>query len=381
MGRRFWAGALAFCLCLAGCAGAEQEPGEVSSHLLGGGSSGPEESRESEPEEGRPLSFTLQALPSEKVEAALTGDGFDYTHASPRARVLEWAGEDRLLLLTAREELLIPVEFRVFSWVPSTGETVLLAGLSDPAGNLSVQGSFVREGTPYLVFNQKYNPYLLSLTPEGVDPIPLSWLNGQPSRTGLGVWTNHPDVTLYDLLEPEGTVSQFQCQEGEQFESLSPDGDYLVFRVENKPTFAVYSRKGQRVREFSPLWLAWKWCETPGYLVYDKAGNGTTETVLADLAGGKETTLPGGEGTPFLREPAFSLLRVLEEGGAETVELLDHRTGERTALDIHPREGTQGGEPLAAYDPDTATAVILYPMSSPDGGEKWVDAYLLKLEF
>ena len=75
MGRRFWAGALAFCLCLAGCAGAEQEPGEVSSHLLGGGSSGPEESRESEPEEGRPLSFTLQPLPSEKVEAALTGDG------------------------------------------------------------------------------------------------------------------------------------------------------------------------------------------------------------------------------------------------------------------------------------------------------------------
>ena len=91
MGRRFWAGALAFCLCLAGCAGAEQEPGEVSSHLLGGGSSGPEESRESEPEEGRPLSFTLQPLPSEKVEAALTGDGFDYTHASPRARALEWA--------------------------------------------------------------------------------------------------------------------------------------------------------------------------------------------------------------------------------------------------------------------------------------------------
>lgn len=381
MGRRFWAGALAFCLCLAGCAGAEQEPGEVSSHLLGGEESSSQESRESEPEEGRPLSFTLQALPSEKVESALFGDGFHYIYANAGTPVLEWAGEDRLLLLTTREELLMPVEFRVFSWVPSTGETALLADLSDPAGNLSVQGSFVREGTPYLVFSQKVNPRLLPLTLEGGDPLPLSWLGGGPSRTGLGVRDDMTKMELYDLLEPEGTVSKFRCQEGERFESLSPDGDYLAFRVENKPTFAIYHREGRRLTEISPLYLNWQWCETPGYLVYDKAGDGTTATVLVDLAGGKETTLPGGEGAPLLREPAFSLLRVLGEGGAETIELLDHRTGERTALDIHPREGTQSGEPLAAYDPDTATAAILYPISSPDGGEQRVNAYLLKLEF
>lgn len=377
---RLWAGALAFCLCLAGCAGAEKEAGEASSHLIGGSESVPA----AEPEEEQPLSFDLRALPSEKVESALFGDSFSHTCVNAGARALEWAGEDRLLLLTAREELLMPVEFRVFSWAPSTGETALLADLSDPAGNLSVQGSFVREGTPYLVFNQKAAPRLLSLTQEGGDPIPLSWLNGQPSRTGLGVRDNMPEMEIYDLLEPEGPVAKFQCQAGEWFESLSPDGDYLVFRVENKPAFAVYALDGRRLAEISPLYLNWRWCETPGYLNYSPVDN-PRHTVLLDLERGTETVLPidpEWNCETLLVEPEFSLLRMLDgETGAESIQLLDNRTGTLNPLEIVPGEGRTFAGQLVAYDPERTAAAILSFTTAPDGSDRRAEGYLLRLTF
>lgn len=387
---RLWAGALALCLCLAGCAGAEKEPGEVSSRPLESSESGSEERPESVPaQEGQPLSFDLRALPSEGLEDALFGDGFEDMLTAPGGTpLLAWADAGHLIFCAGRFPVPLsgPGDLRVFCYDLTAGETALLWETSDPKCDLAVDGAFIREGIPYLLLRKGRGAIALRMDlKEGTAEALDAW-EGPLSRVGTSFQTNldSDDVIVCDFLEPETVLARVPCPPGESVESLSPDGGYLAFRVEDKPAFALYALDGRRLAEISPLYRDWLWCETPSYLAYSPADD-PRHTVLLDLERGTETVLPidpERDCTPLLVEPEFSLLRTLDgETGAESIQLLDNRTGTLNPLEIVPGEGRTFAGQLVAYDPERTAAAILSFTTAPDGSDRRAEGYLLKLSF
>lgn len=388
MGRRFWAGALALCICLAGCAGAEKEPGEVSSRPLESSESGSEERPESVPaQEEQPLSFDLRALPSEGLGDAFFGDGFeDMLTASGGTPLLAWADEDHLVFCAGRfpVPLLGPGDLRVFSYDLTTGETALLWEDSAPQCDFVIEGVFTREGTPYLALQNGRHALALRLDLEKGTAETLDAWAGPLSRAGTSFQTylDSDDVIICDFLEPETVLARVPCPPGESVVNISPDGGYLTFHMdtENKPTFTIYDLDGRRLAKVSPLYRDWLWCETPGYLAYSPVDD-PRHTVLFDLERGTETVLPiDPDHTTLLVEPAFSLLRTLDgETGAESIQLLDNRTGTLNPLGIVPGEGRTFAGQLVAYDPERTAAAILSFTTAPDGSDRRAEGYLLKL--
>lgn len=393
MGRRFWAGALALCICLAGCAGAEKEPGKL---LPPSGAvalelppyePSPEVGTSSSEPSAPPFLWDLERIPAQPLQDAFFGDGFEDMLTAPGGTpLLAWADADHLIFCAGRFPVPLsgPGDLRVFSYDLSAGETALLWETSDPQYNLAVDGAFTREGIPYLLIQKGRGAIALRLDLEEGTAEALDAWEGPLSRVGTSFQTflDSDDIVVCDFLEPETVLARVPCPTGESVESLSPDGGYLAFRVENKPTFSIYALDGRRLAEISPLYLNWRWCETPGYLTYSPVDD-PRYTVLLDLEQGTETVLPidpEWNCETLLVEPAFSLLRMLDgETGAESIQLLDNRTGTLTPLGIVPGEGRTFAGQLVAYDPERTAAAILSFTTAPDGSDRRAEGYLLKL--
>ena len=70
--------ALALCLCLAGC-GAPEPPADSKPEPSQSSAPAPEEPSQPESDPpAEPITFTLRAMPSPSLEAALTEDGFSW---------------------------------------------------------------------------------------------------------------------------------------------------------------------------------------------------------------------------------------------------------------------------------------------------------------
>lgn len=221
---------------------------------------------------------------------------------------------------------------------------------------------------------------------------PLDSMDGSVSRIGTAIRENldTEDLMVCSVLEPEKALAwlHIQRQPGESFVELSPDGGSLAFQVMGEPKFVIYGEDEGLQAEIESSYYSWGWCETPGYLFYAKESTyPQEERYLVNLREKSETLLPiDPDCTPLLIEPEFSILRfgALDpetEVYRESIQLLDNRTGTLLPLDIEPREGAQSRGQLIAYDPETSTAAILCMTTSADYQERWVDAYLLKLDF
>ncbi len=159
--------ALCLCLCLAGCGAPEPPANSKPEHSQSSAPAPEEPSRPESDPPAEPITFTLRAMPSPSLEAALTEDGFSWYAMGGPDQCIAWGDPGYLLLCVCRNtiDLLGPSHLRVYGCDTATGETTLLAEHHDPNCELNVWGFFRQDGVSYLAFNQRYTQMAFRLDP------------------------------------------------------------------------------------------------------------------------------------------------------------------------------------------------------------------------